>query len=239
MTPYHAGRQITPRTEGEDEGVVNIDILPEHQASIRETEDYNKKRKTTNDYCNRLQNMCDLMEVNYPDYYNQGCIPITEEQQIDKVRCHKQKIDFNYSVLNVACIQACISAHKHTECNENGIGTAQYSFVHLRKYKDAILHGSDREKQILPQGFEKIMRSFLQSLSKEKTQAKKKGELEENSADPISFNLCRLTCKVAIESGNIFAWIFTVLQWNCMARSCNVDGLGFNVFTIGKDSVMI
>ena len=48
------------------------------------------------------------------------------------------------------------------------------------------------------------MIGYLDSTKKEKTGAKKRGQLDEKDADPISFELYRLLCKLAIQSGNIF-----------------------------------
>ncbi len=45
--------------------------------------------------------------------------------------------------------------------------------------------------------------------------------------------------KWCVKKGNIFNWLFTVLQWNCMARSCNIDSLTWNCFKMGKDSIEI
>ena len=48
------------------------------------------------------------------------------------------------------------------------------------------------------------MTGYLDSIKKEKTSAKKRGELDEQEADPINFELYRLICKLAIQSGNMF-----------------------------------
>ena len=63
--------------------------------------------------------------------------------------------------------------------------------------------------------------------------------MTEQEADPITFPLYRTICFEAISRSSIFLWVFTVLQWNCMARSVNIDNLTFNCFSLGKDSIVI
>jgi hypothetical protein len=36
-----------------------------------------------------------------------------------------------------------------------------------------------------------------------------------------------------------FLWAFTVLQWNCMAKSISIGNLRFNCVSLGKDSIII
>ena len=83
------------------------------------------------------------------------------------------------------------------------------------------------------------MTGYLDSAKKEKTGAKKRGELDEKEADPISFELYRLLCKLAIKSGNIFLWAFTVMQWSCMARSISIDDLTFGRISLGTDLLIV
>ena len=47
----------------------------------------------------------------------------------------------------------------------------------MRKYKDAVIYGTDRAKQTLPDQFHTEMHGFMYSMQKEKTKAKKKGIL--------------------------------------------------------------
>ena len=83
------------------------------------------------------------------------------------------------------------------------------------------------------------MNSFIDSWKKENQTAKKDGKVTEQEADPITFPLYRSICHEAISRSSIFLWVFTVLQWNCMARSVNIDNLTFNCFSLGKDSIVI
>ena len=46
-------------------------------------------------------------------------------------------------------------------------------------------------------------------------------------------------CKLAIELGNIFVWVFTVMQWSCMARSISIDYLTFTQITLSTNSLVV
>ena len=76
-------------------------------------------------------------------------------------------------------------------------------------------------------------------MKKEKTKAKKRGELDEHNADPISLDLYHRMCKISMEAGDIFTWASTVFQWNCMAKSINIDELTFSQLSLGKDLLIV
>ena len=64
---------------------------------------------------------------------------------------------------------------------------------------------------------------------------KSKGNVDEKSADPITFTLFRLILKWALDEGNIFVWVWTILQWNLMARSISIDPLALHNFSVSED----
>ena len=72
------------------------------------------------------------------------------------------------------------------------------------------------------------MKAFIKTFKKEKAAAKSEGKCDEKDADEIPFTLFEGICCWAIKSGNIMLWTFTVVQWNIMGRSVNVDPLGFH-----------
>ena len=102
-----------------------------------------------------------------------------------------------------------------------------YSYDHMRKYHDAILYCSILAKVPLPGGYKQEMKSYLDTLKKEKTNSPSAGNMSEQDADPINFSLMEWICKWAVESGLIMVWAFTCMQWNCMGRSVNIAPLGF------------
>ena len=114
-----------------------------------------------------------------------------------------------------------------------------YCFDHLRKLKDEILFGVQGAKVCLLDGYVVDISAYIESLRKENQKAKNMGQVIEQEVDPISPPLYRLICKRTWLKGDIFVWAVTVLQWNCMARSINIDNLIFNSHSIGRDSCII
>ena len=92
-----------------------------------------------------------------------------------------------------------------------------FSNYNLRKYKDAILWGSSEAKQPLPSSFYNEIDKFLKKIKKETKKAAKDGLLDEHESDPISWTLFNFILQWALEKGSILIWVFSVLQWNCMA----------------------
>lgn len=108
----------------------------------------------------------------------------------------------------------------------------------IRKYKDVIMWGATVAGERLPTSFYEMIDTFLNGYKKEWTQAKKKGNVEEVSADPIPMPVYKLLLKWALDSNNIMAWYWTIAQWNFMARSASIDPLHFKNFTLGVDSIV-
>ncbi len=97
----------------------------------------------------------------------------------------------------------------------------------MRKYHDAILYGAKLAGQNLPPGYGHHMKGFLQTMKKQKAGAKTAGHLQEQDADEIPWVLFFSICEWALGVGNIMVWCFTIIQWNVMGCSVNVDPLGF------------
>ena len=94
-------------------------------------------------------------------------------------------------------------------------------------------------KATLSTSYYSEMDSFLASIRKEIADARSRGNVDEKSADPISFSLFRLILTWAIEQGNIFVWVWTILQWNLMARSISIDPLALHNISISEDHFVI
>ncbi len=71
------------------------------------------------------------------------------------------------------------------------------------------------------------------------TSAKKLGQTEENSADPIPFSLLFVICKHAVTEGLVLLWAMSLLQWNCIGRVKNIGELQFANFTLHEDCIGI
>ena len=120
-----------------------------------------------------------------------------------------------------------------------GAGNKIYSFTHMQKVHDAILFGARTVKQVLSTTYYAEMDSFLNSFKKETADARSKGNEDEKNADPISFSLYRLILTWAVEKGNIYVWVWTILQWNLMARSISIDPLALHNIGISEDHFVI
>jgi hypothetical protein len=95
----------------------------------------------------------------------------------------KLKYDLVYAGLNVHMLTAFLSCKKQ---KENGKLSSK---VQLQKHKDAILWGSRVADWPLPTSLYTEIDTFLSSVKKEHIRAKKNGNLDEQEADPISWNL--------------------------------------------------
>jgi hypothetical protein len=123
----------------------------------------------------------------------------------------------------------------HKKQKVNGMTS---SHVQLRKYNDAILWGSHQASQLLPRGHYDEIEKFLTSYRKEIVAAKRDGKLDEQEADPITWSLFKLILSWAVDTSNVFVWTYSILQWNCMARSVNIGSLGFHNFRAGEDHIV-
>jgi hypothetical protein len=85
-----------------------------------------------------------------------------------------------------------------------------YSFTQIQKIHDAILFGARTVGETLSTSYFSEMDSFLASIRKEIADARSRGNVDEKSADPISFYLFRLILTWAIERGNILVWVWTI-----------------------------
>ena len=202
------------------------------------TENHASEEATIKGHNLRLAKMMTWTHTNYPAYFRQGVVKLTRAQISDAPKYYKCTHDFLYNKINVDIVKAFISSGKVKATKEDG-EEIYYSYDHLRKYKDAVLFGAKRQKVKLGDNFKVQMEAFMDSLKKENQKAKKNGQCTEQEADPITFPLYREICRKAIATGNIFLWVFTVCQWNCMARSINIDNLRFNCLSLGKDSLVV
>jgi hypothetical protein len=229
------GGRLAPRvpqtTANEDGNIITANIQQAHTDGIRETEDHFKSEKSIKDHNRRLHEMIFWTKREYPEYCEEGVIELTEDQRGDVKRYYKSTHDFVYSTINSDITKAFLSSKKyHPNRKTKDNKPIHYSFSHLRKFYDAILFGSFRAKIALPPQYEMEMKSFIDSLKKEKVKAKKRGETDERESDPIPYELYRKLCKYAIDMGNMFVWAFTVTQWACMARSISIDDMTFANF---------
>lgn len=239
-------RAINARNNVEQTPAINVDttttiestLTGEHAAAIRETESHQRSVTTVKTYNGRINSMIEWVREFYPDKATIMTRELTDSEKAQGLTYYKATHDFVYSSIDITIIKAFISTNKIKSVDEDGKPTF-YCWDHSRKYHDAILYGSKRGKQSLPPSYKAEMKEFLDSLKKENQQKKKLGQVDEQEADPITMPFYVEIVKWCVKKGYIFLWCFTVLQWNCMARSCNIDALTWKSFKTGKDSIEI
>lgn len=213
----------------------NVEVLEQHSSSVRETEQNDLSVKVKRDYRNRLKHMYTFWKEQYPEYYSVGVRELTEVELGDKdMFWWKNKHDVVYEGLNVQMVKAFLG---HRKTKDNGKTS---SHVQLRKYNDAILYGAKQAQKRLPQSYYEEIEKYLDAFKKETATAKKDGKLDEKDADPISWTLLVEIIKWAlIDEKNPFLWVFSLLQWHCMARSVNIGGLALHCFRVGEDNITV
>jgi hypothetical protein len=107
------------------------------------------------------------------------------------------------------------------------------------KFLEAINFGRRVAKAKFPKNYVLGIEKFKSSLKKENAKNKSDGDILEREADPIPFDLYRFMCESAVNSGNAFWWLFSILQWSCLARCQNIDDLTFRNLSLGSDSIIV
>ena len=182
---------------------------------------------------NRVKRMLNWVKEFYPGHYEQVCYDLSEQDKKDVNRFyHNNEQDFKYNLLKYNVMEAFVVAHK---IKNNG---KYVSYSHLRKFYDALLFGADQSGKYLRNDFTENMDSLFDCLKKESINALKQGNLDSEDATAINLSLYRKICVWAVENNNIFVWTYTVMLWNCMARSINIESIGLNNMAIGTtDSI--
>jgi hypothetical protein len=115
--------------------------------------------------------------------------------------------------------------------------------AHLSTYKNTMtqyyLFGAEKAGVALTPSYELEMKKCLDSFEKETKQAKVIGDLDEENAKPILWAMFVQICHWALLHGNVFVWVFSVLQWNCLGRSVSINPLGFHNLRPGPDSIVV
>jgi hypothetical protein len=213
---------------------VDIEVTEEHRDSVRTTLNNDRVEETRRDYRNRIKEICTFLQEKYHDYCDAGGIrELTEQEKANpEFFYHTNTLDLKYEGMNAKLILAFLAMKK---TKPNGKTT---SFSHIRKYHDAILYGAESIKERLPIEYFEEMEKFLNAFKKECARAKAEGNLDEREADPLSWGLFRIILTWALSENNIFVWVFSLLQWGCMARSISIGVLAFHNFRLGDDNII-
>ena len=238
MSQYQPPRRERRSTMLESNAQDRVELSQEHADAVRTTEEHACARETVRGHNRRLQTMIKWFMENYEEECRDIVRDLTSREKEDKDRFWKSTHDLVYEKLDPLVVKAFISGNKVREERSDGTKLF-YSYDHLRKYKDAILFGAKRARRSLPPNYDPEMEPFMQSLKKENQSKRKLGQVTEKEADPISFPLYRHICQTALTEGDIFVWCFTIMQWNCIARSINIGNLRFNCLSVGQDSCVV
>ena len=234
--PHRAGRIRAVDRDADDNVEIlgaNVAVNDDHLDAVRETTSNKIDNQTKRNYRNRLKKMMDFWQNTYPEYYAEGVRVLTEEDLSNPdIYWWKNTRDVVYTGLNVKFVLAHMAVEKKKE------GGKTTSFSHIRKIIDAILFGAEQAGQRLPRNYYAEIDKFLQSFKKETTNARKEGNLDEKECDPISWSLFKLILEWALKSENVMIWVFSLLQWHCMARSVNIGILGLHNFKRLEDSIV-
>lgn len=204
--------------------------------AVKVTESHGKKAKTKQEHRNRIRQIIDFIKREYPEYgRNGGIVPIPADKLNDPIfYAHKNTEDLCYSMLPLQLMKAFLARNKY---KENG---KLCSLTNLRKFKDAILFGAKQADEPLQPGLSEALTDFLSKFKKENVVAKGRGETDEKNSDPISFALYGNLTKWFVLAGDIFGWLYTTIQWNCMARPASIEKLGIrNLLAGASDSFKI
>ena len=229
--------RIRPVDRDADDGVeilgADTVIHDDHAVAVREINQRGLSEKVKCSYRNMLNKMMDFWRTEYPDYYAVGVRVLSEEELADPdMFWWKNTRDLVYTGLNVKMVTAFQAVGK-TKANGKTAG-----FDTIRKYNDAILWGAEQVNARLPREYYSVMDKFLQSFRKETAVARQQGNLDEHECDPISWSLFKLILQWSLESQNVMLWVFSLLQWHCMARSVNIGVLCLHNFRRREDAIV-
>jgi hypothetical protein len=237
MAGSHGRRRTHERTTNDSDVIIGsaLDIDAAHSTEVRRTNKKGMTDRCRRDYRNRIKKICHFLEENYPEYYAVGVRVLSQEELDDLDSFHwKNTVDLVYTGMNVKFIQAFFAHAKRKGGNDDKI----VSHEQLRKFHDAIMYGAKECGEPLPSSYYDGMTRFLNNYRKETIDAKRHGRLDEEESDPIPWSLFRLILTWSLNTGNIFLWVFSLLQWNCMARSINIGVLSLHCFRTGEDSLI-
>lgn len=187
------------------------------------------------DYRQRIARIIKFWKENCPEYYNIGVRKVEEPELSDVTKFYfgRFKEDIRYEGLNDQFLLHFLVSTKKKADNKT-----LKSVEDMRKYKDAIMWAAGISELLLPAKVYAMYDKFMAGYKREYTVAKKKGNVDEMSADPIPVGLFRLLLNWALDCNNIFIWVWSLAQWNFMARCASIDPLCFRNFKLGTDSIV-
>ena len=225
--PHQRDANFSDNLLGED-----LVIPGDHVETVQATEKFSIDEKTKKNHHNRIKHIYQWWEKELPDYYNVGVRRLTPSELNDTTKFWwKNKHDLIYDGINSNFVKVFIASKV-----KKGNGKTS-SFENVRKYFDAIQFGAEEADVLLPITFYQAKDKFLPAFKKQVAKEKKNGNLDEHEADPIPMSLFILICTWAARCGNIMLHIWTILQWNLMARSVNIEPISLHNIKVYGDSI--
>jgi len=207
------------------------------RAKVNETMSHELAEGTKRNYRNCIKTIINYWKENFPAYYRVGVCQLTPEEVRKKEMFYYGKTeDLKYEGFNVKYFLYFLANYDEKD------GGVLKGYAEMRKYQDAILWGAKTAKMALRSDFYKQADTYLAAYRKKLAGAKKDGGdnvPDDKATDPVRFPVYRLLLRRAVKTNNVFAWCWTLLQWNCMARSALIDCLSLHNFSLGVDSIII
>ena len=236
----HTGGRIYlhQRETNDGVGILGADLVGaidgELNEAVQETIALGMNPKTRKDYRRRIAKIIKFFKESLPEYYRVGVRQLQEDEIADTTRyMFGQKEDLIYTGINAQFLIVFLSS---TDKRADG---KLKSFEDVRKYRDSVLWGAKVAGERMPSQLYESLDTYLGAYKKKFASAKKQGNVDAFSTDPIPIAVYRLLLQWSVETNNIFSWLWTLLQWNCMARSASIDCLCFHNFSLGQDSIII
>ena len=198
-------------------------LTAEARNAIESTKAETIKNKIRTEHGRKVQQLVSFIINNHRETSNTILVDITpaQKQHVAYPFSSTAMKDINYSDQRITDITLSFLQSKTLKANSTQIN----SHSHVRKHYDAVLHCAKFANKALPTNFKQQGKLFLDGYKKKHAQHKQIGKVKEVEADPIPFPLYTMLCQWTMQE-NSFVWAWTVLQWNCMARSSSIDPLG-------------
>lgn len=216
----------------EERDVVDVELV----RAVRRTTAMGMQNRTRRDYRQRIFRFVDFLRRNKRIYCQAGGIRLlpAEECQRETRYMFGQDTDLVYRGMDIEIILQCFAAYSFLD--DGG----KKCYQDQRKYRDAIIWGAKTANERLPASFFERTSEYLIAYKKQYAVAKREGKTGDDQAtDPIPLPVYKFLLRRSIQENNMFAWTWTLLQWNCMARSASIDCLGLHNIRLGPDSIII